>query len=65
MTVILDQLRQLEELATADAAGNARAHGELLRGISFLQLAAETPIETTARLNFQVCVVQDNSVSTI
>ena len=58
MTAILDKLRELEKLATADAAGNAKAHGELLKGISNLLLAAETPIETTSRLNFQVCTMQ-------
>jgi len=44
----------LEKLATADAAGNTKAHGELLKGIGTLLLAAETPLETTSRLNFQV-----------
>ena len=58
MTVVLDELRRLEKLAAKDAAGDARAHGELLKGIGTLQLAAETPLETTSRLNFQVRVLQ-------
>lgn len=57
MTVVLDKLRKLEMLAAADAAGNSKAHGELLKGIGDLLLAAETPIETTSRLNFQVRVI--------
>ncbi len=56
MTAVQNELRRLEELAAADASGDAKAHGELLRGISVLQLAAETPLETTFRLNFQVRV---------
>ena len=60
MTAILNQLRKVEELATADAEGNARAHGELLKAIKTLQLAAETPVETTSRLNFQVCGTVDH-----
>ena len=58
MTTILDQIRKLEKLAAADIAGDARAHVELLKGIHNLQLVAETPIETTSRLNFQVRIVQ-------
>ena len=58
MTVVLDKLRKLENLAAADAAGNPKAHGELLKGIGDLLLAAETPIEKTSRLNFQVRMMQ-------
>lgn len=58
MTVVLGELRRLEKLAAADAAGDAKAHGDLLKGIGTLQLAAETPLETTSRLNFQVRVMQ-------
>ena len=58
MTAILDKLRKLEELVKADAAGKTKAHGELVKGISDLLLAVETPIETTSRLNFQVCTEQ-------
>ncbi|KAI4243074.1 MAG: hypothetical protein LQ352_007105 [Teloschistes flavicans] len=53
MTVVLNQLQKLEKLAAADAAGDAKAHGELLKGISQLLVLAETPLETTSRLNFQ------------
>ena len=58
MTAIFDELRRLEQLAAEDAAGNAKAHSELLKGIRTLQLAAETPLETTSRLNFQVCILK-------
>lgn len=54
MTSVLSELQKLEELAAADAAGDAKAHGELLKGISRLLIVAETPLETTSRLNFQV-----------
>ncbi|KAL8707413.1 MAG: hypothetical protein Q9220_007558 [cf. Caloplaca sp. 1 TL-2023] len=53
MATIPDKLRRLEKLAAADAARDPKAHGELLKGIDDLLLAAETPIETTSRLNFQ------------
>ena len=56
MTVILDELAKVQKLAAADAAGDGKAHGELLKGIRTLLLAAETPLETTSRLNFQVRV---------
>jgi len=58
MTAVLDELRRLEKLAAADTVGDAKAHGELLKGIGTLLLAAETPLETTSRLNFQVRVMQ-------
>lgn len=58
MTAVLDQLRKLEKLAAEEAAGDAKAHGELLKGIGTLQLAVETPLETTSRLNFQVHIMQ-------
>ena len=54
MTLILDELAKVQKLAAADAAGDKNAHGELLKGIRTLMLAAETPLETTSRLNFQV-----------
>lgn len=57
MTVILDELAKVQKLSAADAAGDEKAHGELLKGIRKLQLAAETPLETTSRLNFQVRIV--------
>ncbi|KAL8776123.1 MAG: hypothetical protein Q9194_003354 [Teloschistes cf. exilis] len=53
MTSVLCELQKLEKLAAADAAGDAKAHGELLKGISRLLIVAETPLETTSRLNFQ------------
>ncbi|KAG6993884.1 hypothetical protein G7Y79_00050g086210 [Physcia stellaris] len=53
MRAILDKIRNLEELAKADEAGDSKAHGKLLKGISDLLLAVETPSETTSRLNFQ------------
>ncbi|KAL8951243.1 MAG: hypothetical protein Q9222_002771 [Ikaeria aurantiellina] len=60
MAAVIERLRKLETLAAADAAGEPKAHGELLKGISDLLLKAETPIETTSRLNFQslqnICV---------
>lgn len=58
MAGVLDKLQKLKELAAADAAGNPKAHGELLKGIGDLLLAAETPIETTSRLDFQVRMMQ-------
>lgn len=54
MTAVLNELEKLEKLAAADAGGDAKAHGELLKGISRLLIVAETPLETTSRLNFQV-----------
>ncbi|KAI4198040.1 MAG: hypothetical protein LQ350_005551 [Teloschistes chrysophthalmus] len=53
MTAVLNELEKLEKLAAADAGGDAKAHGELLKGISRLLIVAETPLETTSRLNFQ------------
>lgn len=50
-----DRLEQLQSLAKAEVDGDASAHHKLLQGIRELQQAAETPIETTSRLNFQVC----------
>ena len=63
MTAVLDELRRLEQLAAADAAGDAKAHGELLKGIGTLLLAAETPLDTTSRLNFQVRLMQPRPTS--
>lgn len=56
MRAVLEELPKLQKLAGADAAGDAKAHDELLKSIRALQLAAETPLETTSRLNFQVSV---------
>lgn len=49
------ELAKVQALAAADAAGDKNAHGKLLKAIRELQLAVETPLETTSRLNFQVC----------
>ncbi len=51
LTPVLEQVRAL---AARDAAGDVTAHGPLLEAIRRLQLAAETPLETTSRINFQV-----------
>ncbi|KAE8391474.1 S-adenosyl-L-methionine-dependent methyltransferase [Aspergillus alliaceus] len=48
------QLAEVQKLAAAEAAGDANAHGELLKAIRALQLAVETPVETTSRFNFQI-----------
>ncbi|KAL8802667.1 MAG: hypothetical protein Q9200_006507 [Gallowayella weberi] len=52
MSRILNQLGKLEKLAAADAAGDARAHRQLLKGIDDLRLAVETPAETMSRVHF-------------
>lgn len=49
-----ETLAKIQELAAAEAAGEKNAHAELLKAIRELQLAAETPLETTSRMNFQV-----------
>ncbi|KAJ5173354.1 hypothetical protein N7492_005947 [Penicillium capsulatum] len=46
-------LAKVNTLAAEEAAGNQDVHGDLLRAIRELQLATETPLETTSRLNFQ------------
>lgn len=51
---VLEQIENLQQLAAAEAAGDETAHHELLREIRALQLAVETPLETTSRINFQV-----------
>lgn len=52
------ELAEVQRLVAAEAAGDKNAHGELLRAIRQLQLAVETPVETTSRFNFQVCAAQ-------
>jgi hypothetical protein len=47
-------LEKVQALAVQEAAGNKDSHADLLRAIRELQLAVETPLETTSRLNFQV-----------
>lgn len=51
---VSEALAKVQTLAADEAAGNKEAHAELLRSIRELQLAAETSLETTSRLNFQV-----------
>ncbi|GFG19126.1 O-methyltransferase, putative [Aspergillus udagawae] len=51
---IFDEIKHVQRLAEAEAAGDPNAHGELLAAIRKLQLAAEKPIDTTSRVNFQV-----------
>jgi hypothetical protein len=48
----LEQVAKLQKLAAAEAAGDETVHYELLREICALQLAVETPLETTSRINF-------------
>jgi hypothetical protein len=55
---VFEEITKVQKLAAAEAAGDEKAHGELLKAIRALQLAAETPIETTSRLNFQVRVAE-------
>jgi hypothetical protein len=52
---INDHIQQVQNLANADAAGDVAAHGKLMEAIHKLQLAAETPFDTTLRQRFQVC----------
>lgn len=49
-----EKLAQVQKLVAAEEAGDKDAHANLLREIRELQLAAETPLETTSRLNFQI-----------
>lgn len=56
---IFDKIANVQRLAEAEAAGDPNAHGELLAAIHELQLAAEKPIDTTSRLNFQVGCLLD------
>ncbi|KAJ5168553.1 uncharacterized protein N7482_004147 [Penicillium canariense] len=51
---VLEVLAKVQGLAAEEAAGNIGCHADLLRAIRELQLAAETPLETTSRLNFQI-----------
>ncbi|KAL5360648.1 S-adenosyl-L-methionine-dependent methyltransferase [Aspergillus floccosus] len=52
-TNIREHLNNLQDLASADEAGDLQAHKELLTSIRGLQLEVETPFETLFRLNFQ------------
>lgn len=51
--LVSEALAKVQTLAADEAAGNKNAHADLLKAIRNLQLAAETPLETTSRLNFQ------------
>ncbi|KAJ5594911.1 uncharacterized protein N7459_001119 [Penicillium hispanicum] len=51
---VSEALAKVQTLAADEAAGNKNAHADLLKAIRHLQLAAETPLETTSRLNFQI-----------
>jgi hypothetical protein len=51
---VSEALAQVQKLAAAEEAGDKDAHASLLKAIRELQLAAETPLETTSRFNFQV-----------
>lgn len=50
---VSEALARVQKLAAAEEAGDKDAHAGLLEAIRELQLAAETPLETTSRFNFQ------------
>ncbi|KAJ6008469.1 hypothetical protein N7540_012445 [Penicillium herquei] len=50
---VSEAISKVQRLA-AEESGNKNAHADLLRAIRELQLAAETPLETTSRMNFQI-----------
>ncbi|KAF7718265.1 Uncharacterized protein PECH_002080 [Penicillium ucsense] len=49
-----EALAKVQTLVAQDASGNKDSHATLLQAIRELQLEAETPLETTSRLNFQI-----------
>ena len=49
-----DAIRDVQNKAKADTAGNGEAHVQLLEAIRQLNLAAETPAETLMRMRFEV-----------
>lgn len=51
---VSEALSKVQKLVSEEASGNKDAHADLLKAIRELQLAAETPLETTSRVNFQV-----------
>lgn len=51
---VSEPLSKVQKLVSEEASGNKDAHADLLKAIRELQLAAETPLETTSRVNFQV-----------
>ncbi|KAJ5720455.1 O-methyltransferase [Penicillium malachiteum] len=50
---VSEAIAKVQRLA-AEESGNKDSHADLLRAIRELQLAAETPLETTSRMNFQI-----------
>lgn len=50
----LKALQEVNKLVEEESKGDSSAHAKLLKSIRNLQLAVETPLETTSRLNFQV-----------
>ncbi|KAJ5643409.1 uncharacterized protein N7484_005916 [Penicillium longicatenatum] len=51
---VSEALAKVQNLISEEASGNKDAHADLLRAIRELQLAVETPLETTSRVNFQM-----------
>lgn len=51
---VSEALAKVNTLAALEAQGNENFHHDVLQAIRELQLAVETPIETTSRFNFQV-----------
>ncbi|KAJ5759510.1 S-adenosyl-L-methionine-dependent methyltransferase [Penicillium odoratum] len=51
---VSDALSKVQKLVSEESAGNNNTHAALLKAIRELQLAVETPLETTSRLNFQI-----------
>ncbi|KAJ5645199.1 hypothetical protein N7507_011210 [Penicillium longicatenatum] len=51
---VSEALAKVQNLISEEASGNKDAHADLLKAIRELQLAVETPLETTSRVNFQM-----------
>ncbi|KAJ5541027.1 hypothetical protein N7494_006103 [Penicillium frequentans] len=51
---VSEALSKVQKLVSEEASGNKDAHADLLKAVRELQLAAETPLETTSRVNFQI-----------
>ena len=47
-------IRDVQAAAEADSKGDLGTHGRLLQAIQKLNLAAETPAETSTRIIYQV-----------
>ena len=57
MSTLEGLINKVTTAAQADASrDNPEAHGELLRSIQRLTLAAETPTETAKRILYQVII---------